>query len=486
MSRLSTLGIVSSPGSLFDADLHALPRELRAAREGQGEVQVIVERHAFALATDDAPRDERAVRECRMLLACQALAERGAGAILLADADTEPSLDALRAELGMPVATMMSVLRDHLAARMRTGDLLVVAARPRVRASGVFERHLPAGVALRHLPMTSSAENAEWWAALQEARLAAGPEAPSIPSIPASRLPQRRVVLLSLVPPSMSAAFLAAAPVDAVSLDLPAIWADWSHRALSGHAPTPFKLGIVGGIGPAATVDFMGKVLRNTEAHGDQDHIKMLVEHNPQIPDRTAHLVDHAQDPTLALFAACARLQAGGVSAIALPCNTAHAFIGRIQPYLGIPIVDMLRETVAHIVARFGPGCRVGLLATSGTLASRVYHNAAADYLDMLTPTPAVQGEVMAAIYGPSGVKAGFTTGDCRDRIEAAIAHLAGRGAEVVILGCTELPLLIEETDAYPVDGRSVTIIDPTNVLARRCVQLARPLSQPTFRELTP
>ncbi|WP_186032179.1 aspartate/glutamate racemase family protein [Burkholderia gladioli] len=469
MSRLSTLGIVSSPGSLFDVDLHALPRELRAAREGQGEVQVIVERHAFALATDEALGDERAVRECRMLLACQALAERGAGAILLADADTEPSLDALHAELGMPVATMMSVLRDHLAARMRAGDLLVVAARPRVRASGVFERHLPEGVALRHLPMISSEEITEWWAALQE-----------------THLPQRRVVLLSLVPPSMSAALLGAAPVDAVSLDLPAIWADWSHRALSGHAPPPFKLGIVGGIGPAATVDFMDKVLRNTEAHRDQDHIKMLVEHNPQIPDRTAHLVDHAQDPTLALFAACARLQAGGVSAIALPCNTAHAFIGRIQPYLGIPIVDMLRETVGHIVARFGPGCRVGLLATSGTLASRVYHNAAADYIDMLTPAPAVQEQVMAAIYGPSGVKAGFTTGECRDRIETAIAHLAGRGAEVVILGCTELPLLIEETDAYPVDGRSVTIVDPTNVLARRCVQLARPLSQSTVRELTP
>src|SRR5690606_850527 len=115
-----------------------------------------------------------------------------------------------------------------------------------------------------------------------------------------------------------------------------------------------FKLGILGGVGPSATVDLMNKIIAHTPARRDQDHIKMIVEQNPQIPDRTANLVYNEEDPTIAMFSTCKRLEAEGADVIAIPCNTAHAFVESIQQYLKIPIINMLDATVDHIVKIYG------------------------------------------------------------------------------------------------------------------------------------
>ncbi|KQX01604.1 hypothetical protein ASC94_03035 [Massilia sp. Root418] len=236
-----------------------------------------------------------------------------------------------------------------------------------------------------------------------------------------------------------------------------------------------FTIGIVGGIGPAATVDFMDKIIRHTDARCDQDHLRLLVEHNPAIPDRTAHLLGRGADPTAALADACLRLQAGGAALIAMPCNTAHAYLGRIRPGLAIPVLDMLAETVAHIASAH-PACgKVGLLATSGTIATGIYHEAARHApFELIAPEAHWQARVMSAIYGPHGVKAGHTAGACVDELHAAIAHLAARGATVMILGCTELPLLLGQQQGYDAGGIAVDLVDPTLVMARRCIALAR------------
>ncbi|MEJ8856315.1 amino acid racemase [Variovorax robiniae] len=255
-----------------------------------------------------------------------------------------------------------------------------------------------------------------------------------------------------------------------------------SNRVYAGHAVTdagntkarPFKVGVVGGVGPAATADFMRKIVLNTTAARDQDHIKIVVEQNPQIPDRTANLIGDGPDPTVALYATCKKLEAGDADLIAIPCNTAHAFVERIQPYLSIPIVNMLHETVRHL-REHHPGCRrVGLLATSGTLGSRVYHEAVEGAgLEAIAPDEANQARVMNAIYGEKGVKAGYTEGECRDDLMLALAHLVERGAQAVILGCTELPLLLAQSAAFPVARTHVVLLDPTDILARKCVALA-------------
>ncbi|MCY0385851.1 amino acid racemase [Robbsia sp. Bb-Pol-6] len=246
-------------------------------------------------------------------------------------------------------------------------------------------------------------------------------------------------------------------------------------------APRPFKIGVAGGVGPAATVDFLDKLVTATPAARDQDHLRVVLEQNPHIPDRTAHLLGRSPaDPAVALYAACLSLVENGAGLIAIPCNTAHAYAAVLQARLPVPIVSLLDETIDHIVGEFGgraPGraVQVGLLATSGTIASGVYRDAAARRgLTLLLPDTPHQDRVMAAIYGERGVKAGFLEGECVVNLLAAASHLARAGAEVLILGCTELPLLLEHDRHFPIGDTHVALVDPTRVLAERCVALAR------------
>jgi aspartate racemase len=235
------------------------------------------------------------------------------------------------------------------------------------------------------------------------------------------------------------------------------------------------KLGVVGGVGPAATVDFMHKVVRNTPAARDQDHIKVIVEQNPQIPDRTDHLTGDGADPTLALYATCKKLEDSGADLIAIPCNTAHAFIGPIEARLRVPIINMMNVTADYLRATFPAVDRIGLLATDGTIASGVYRTALeARGMTQVLPPLAMQARVMNAIYGARGVKAGFTNGECADDIIAAVESLLLQRVEVILLACTELPLLFPQAATVTRKGRSAHLVDPTDVLARCCVEFAR------------
>lgn len=251
-------------------------------------------------------------------------------------------------------------------------------------------------------------------------------------------------------------------------------YARYAVEAAGAPGRAAIKVGVVGGVGPAATVDFLQKVVRNTPAARDQDHIKLLIEQNPQIPDRTEHLIADGADPTISLYATCKKLEQGDADLIAIPCNTAHAFVDRIQPHLGIPIVNMLTVTARHLGDAY-PGLKeVGLLATSGTIESGVYRDAlAAHGLREVVPPAHLQARVMEAIYGEGGVKAGYTTGQCREDIDAAIEGLIEVGVEVIVLGCTELPLLLPGGIYTSHTGVSVALVDPTEVLARECVAYA-------------
>ena len=260
-------------------------------------------------------------------------------------------------------------------------------------------------------------------------------------------------------------------PVVAIGIDA---CLDHALHAFLPARPAPFRVGVVGGIGPAATVDFLDKLVRTTPATSDQEHIRIVVDQNPQIPDRTAHLQGRGPDPTMALYATCRRLCAAGASVIVMPCNTAHAYLDRLRAAVPVPLIDMPAETIAALSSQAPAARRVGLLATSGTVDSGVYARAALGAgLSLLTPLPAWQDKVMNAIYGARGIKAGHREGDCVTDTLEAISHLAQRGAQAIILGCTELPLLFPGIDTLAVGGRSVPLLDPGMLAARRCVELA-------------
>lgn len=237
----------------------------------------------------------------------------------------------------------------------------------------------------------------------------------------------------------------------------------------------PFKVGLIGGLGPAATVDLYNKITLATPAKIDQEHIKLVVEQNPQIPDRTEALLHDGDDPVLALYNCAYRLQQDGCDAIIVPCNTAHAFLPYLARHLSVPFINMQQAALDEIAATLGDQARIGLLATSGTIASGIYSQKAQSMgLPLFTPDATHQKRVMQAIYGDHGVKAGYTNGTCRDDLISAAEFLVKTyNCNCLILGCTELPLILSESKHFPLLDREVMIVDPTAALARKVVAIA-------------
>jgi aspartate racemase len=224
-------------------------------------------------------------------------------------------------------------------------------------------------------------------------------------------------------------------------------------------------VGVLGGMGPLATVDLYQKIIEETPATRDQEHLHVIIESNPAVPDRSEALLSGGDDPTPLLRAGAQRLAAAGADFIVVPCNTAHAFLPRIVPDLSIPLISMIDETARTVAAQL-PGSVVGILATAGTIWSRLYQNAfEREGLSSLVPDEAGQARVSAAI---AGVKAGRTGAEETALVQATAAKLVERGAQSLIVACTELPLILRQEHV------TVPLFDPTRILARSAVAAAR------------
>lgn len=226
-------------------------------------------------------------------------------------------------------------------------------------------------------------------------------------------------------------------------------------------------VGIIGGMGPLATCDLMEKIIRLTKARTDQENLHLVVDCNTDIPDRTAAILEHGASPVPQLVRSGIKLQGMGADVLVMSCNTAHYFYDSIIPYFDIPLLHMIRETAKHLKAQEIQ--KAGLLATSGTLNCGVYREAMKrEDIELLTPDGEDQEAVMGMIY--QGVKAGRTDLDTR-RFERAMEKLLERGAEVLILGCTELPVAVSRY------GWDYPVADPTQILAESvvhyCVEIA-------------
>lgn len=436
-----------------------------------GDVEIMFQRVARQDATG-RDSDSVSVLKIRAFDAVQAFESQAVDAVLLPCLRSQSVLAEIEAETAVPIVRLMEALKAVSSKKYPSGARIGILGPDWLRNSGYFEREFTA----EHWQLLYPAADIQrdGIKAVVEA-MALPPEAVTMKLTNACEDLMRQgaesiIVCDSVVEDAVSDLRMKGFPV----IDALAVYAEYAVSVIVNRKKKPFKIGVAGGVGPAATVDFLDKVVRNTPAQRDQDHVKMVVEQNPQIPDRTAYLLGQGADPTIALYATCRRLEAAGADLIAIPCNTAHAFVERIQPHLSIPIVNMLHETADYVRRNHKNAKKIGLLATRGTIASGVYHEAiAAAGFELLVPDEAHQARVMNAIYGPLGVKAGFTEGECVEDVLAALASLARRGAEIIVLGCTELPLLLSQTEAFPVADRTVVILDPTDILAKTCVDRA-------------
>ncbi len=231
------------------------------------------------------------------------------------------------------------------------------------------------------------------------------------------------------------------------------------------------SIGIIGGMGPLATCDLFKKIIDMTDAKCDQEHIQVFIDSNTRIPDRTKAILKGGADPVPELVRSGLRLEAMGADVLVMPCNTAHYFYDQITPFFTIPLLSMPEETAREIKNR--RIAKVGLLATDGTIQSGVYHRALeAAGIDVVIPSPARQASVMDVIY--NGVKAANRNISLTG-FYGALDELFAKGAEVLVLGCTELPVAFQ---MYQIDRPA---IDPTQVLAAAAIQfVGKPLVHTT------
>lgn len=223
------------------------------------------------------------------------------------------------------------------------------------------------------------------------------------------------------------------------------------------------KLGIIGGLGPAATVRLFERIVELTNVDCDQDHLDITVLNRPQIPDRTAFLLgrEGAQNFVGPMQQAARDLEAAGCEVLCTPCNTAHSRYGEIAGVLEVAnFVHMPRVTAAFAKSL---GCtRVGILATDGALAAGVYQDALTrEGLAYECPAEKEQATVMSIIYDE--VKAGRPVDF--DRFRVICGRLLERDCDGIILGCTELSCI-----GAPTHYMGMAIIDALDVLAWRCV----------------
>ena len=226
------------------------------------------------------------------------------------------------------------------------------------------------------------------------------------------------------------------------------------------------RLGVLGGMGPQATNTFYQLVIDRTDARTDQEHVNALILSDCQMPDRTAAILgtEEEQEAVFRRLLADARLLEGaGCTVLAVPCNTSHFFLDRVQEHIGVPILNMIRETAAAL-KRQGR-TRPGILATDGTIRSGLYQKEfAALGITAVTPSPEAQKLVMSLIY--DDVKAG-RDGDPQ-KFDAIHQDLLSQGCDSGVLACTELSVFAVRRRLPPFYTDAMSVLAERAVLACR------------------
>jgi aspartate racemase len=238
-------------------------------------------------------------------------------------------------------------------------------------------------------------------------------------------------------------------------------------------------IGILGGMGPEATNRLCSLITASTPASKDQEHIPVISYNNAGIPDRVSGLRGDGGSPLPEMIRTAQVLEQSGARFLLLPCNLAHAYLDDLRRAVQIPVLDMIEETVKFIVVDYPHCLRVGLLASTPTIEFGIYEDAfrSSAQVSLILPTPDVQeAQVMRAIYGTDGIKSGHKAGPHRLLMEAA-QSLADRGAELIVAGCTEVSLVLNQKNS------PFEVIDPLEVIARVAVELAMRNETASFRQ---
>jgi aspartate racemase len=221
-------------------------------------------------------------------------------------------------------------------------------------------------------------------------------------------------------------------------------------------------IGILGGMGPEATADLFRRIIRATPAKRDQDHIRVIIDSNPKIPDRTAAIIGGGPSPLTEMTKTAKNLEKAGADFIIIPCNTAHYYYEELKKSVGIPILNVVELVAQTIREKFPNVKKVGVISTTGTVKAGIYDRALnRNMVEVIYPSEELQDKVMEAIYDK--IKAGRIF-EGKEIIVKVATRLVEEGAELIICGCTEVSLVLKGGDV------PVPVLDPLQILAETAV----------------
>jgi len=230
-------------------------------------------------------------------------------------------------------------------------------------------------------------------------------------------------------------------------------------------------IGILGGMGPEATLDCFGKIIKNTPAKTDREHIRVVIDSNPRIPDRIAAILDDGESPVPALVAGCRGLEKAGANFIIIPCVTVHFFLPQIQAGSPLPVLSIVDAVVDTINRDFHETKTVGLLGTVATVESGLFQKRLAkEAIDTLVPDSAHQSKIVVAIKNIKDIQPSRTQSEITNDLIEAARSLIDRepdGADAIIAGCTEIPLALGQKHL------PVPYFDSLTILARAAIRRA-------------
>ena len=226
-------------------------------------------------------------------------------------------------------------------------------------------------------------------------------------------------------------------------------------------------VGILGGMGPLSTIELMKKVVEKTPVEKEQDHVRMLVDSRPEIPDRTEFILGKGPSPIPMLQESALKLEKWGADFLAVPCNSAHAFIHQIGEAINIPVLDMIDLVRIELERNLSSGASVGLLATTGALHSRLYQNYLKQFSIIIPESETQEKLVMKAIYGQDGFKKTGKAESAGAKLLKAIETMRSKQPQAIIAGCTEVELVLKSTAV------DLPVFYPLEILANEIAMIA-------------
>jgi aspartate racemase len=230
-------------------------------------------------------------------------------------------------------------------------------------------------------------------------------------------------------------------------------------------------IGILGGMGPEATVDCFDKIIKNTPATRDQDHLRVVIDSNPAVPDRTAAIIGDGDSPVPVMVAGCHALERAGADFIIIPCVSAHVFLADVRRQIRLPILSIFDAVAESIHREYSDIKTVGLLGTTGTVSGGLFQKRLdKDEVITIVPEDDMQSKIMSAVYDIKKAKPSRNRSEITSDLVAAAESLISRkpeGAEGIIAGCTEIPLALKQ------EHLSLPYFDAVNILARAAIARA-------------